>query len=588
MKIKIVSLLVIISLISNACKTNVATTSDEKSTVEKQELKKIPIVQKLRENAHLPILGQIALYYQLKTNEFDTYNFENEDELTMYAYSFLWENKIPEAIELFKLIVAEFPNSSNAYDSLGEGYFKNNEMELSLVNFEKSLALNPDNFNAEDYIEHIKFPTKKQIQPLEKFHSVYSVEDYRADLDQLGTTLLKVHPNALKFISKADFWKTIEEKKALINDQTTFATFAWHCSEIIANVNCSHTNMGSFGFEGMMLPIELRFPIQTRLIANKLFLIDPLNNADKLQVKQEIEAINGVSVNEIIKDCFKHIPSQGYIETTKIHFFNKWNAAMIPYSLGFPSLYELKIKGIEKTVKLDKVAKISEPFFDTSLDFPEDKLALKFIEKGQIAYLSVTSFNYYRWNDFEVFKSFIDKSFEEIRKRKVKKLIIDVRNNPGGSQSASIHLLQYLAKQPFTYYSTVLSPGKKDKSEGEESSIPHKNNYKGKTYFLIDGVGNSTTGHFMSIVKHLKLGTIIGEELGSNQFCSAGMTTCRLKFTKLEYYVANNTHESLATSLPDEIGILPDYFVTQQIDDYFKKIDTVKEFAIKLVKNEGK
>jgi hypothetical protein len=66
------------------------------------------------------------------------------------------------------------------------------------------------------------------------------------------------------------------------------------------------------------------------------------------------------------------------------------------------------------------------------------------------------------------------------------------------------------------------------------------------------------------------------------------MTTCRLKFTKLEFYVANNTHESLATTLPDEVGILPDYFVTQQIEDYFKKIDAVKEFAIKLVKNEGK
>jgi hypothetical protein len=42
------------------------------------------------------------------------------------------------------------------------------------------------------------------------------------------------------------------------------------------------------------------------------------------------------------------------------------------------------------------------------------------------------------------------------------------------------------------------------------------------------------------------------------------------------------------TTLPDEVGILPDYFVTQQIEDYFKKIDAVKEFAIKLVKNEGK
>lgn len=101
---------------------------------------------------------------------------------------------------------------------------------------------------------------------------------------------------------------------------------------------------------------------------------------------------------------------------------------------------------------------------------------------------------------------------------------------------------------------------------------------------MIDGRGNSTTGHFMSIVKHFKLGTIVGEELGSNQFCSAGMTICRLTNTKLEYYVANNTHESLAVTLPDEKGILPDHFVTQTVDEYLNNVDAVKEYTLKLIK----
>lgn len=100
---------------------------------------------------------------------------------------------------------------------------------------------------------------------------------------------------------------------------------------------------------------------------------------------------------------------------------------------------------------------------------------------------------------------------------------------------------------------------------------------------MIDGNGKSTTGHFMSLVKVLKLGTIIGEELGSNQFCSAGQKICRLSNTKLEYYVANNTHESTATSLPDEAGILPDHAVTQGIDDYLNKVDVVKAYTLKLI-----
>lgn len=103
---------------------------------------------------------------------------------------------------------------------------------------------------------------------------------------------------------------------------------------------------------------------------------------------------------------------------------------------------------------------------------------------------------------------------------------------------------------------------------------------------MIDGLGNSTTGHFMSLVKVLDLGTIVGEELGSNQFCSAGQKICRLSKTKLEYYVANNTHESTATSLPDEVGILPDHYVTQNIDEYLNKVDAVKAFTLKLIQNQ--
>ncbi|KAF0130057.1 MAG: peptidase S41 [Bacteroidetes bacterium] len=556
----------------------------EESKIPSENVNRISIVQKLKQNPRLPIEKQIDLYYNLKKDSADVYSFGNEDELTMYGYSYLWENKVLEAIEVFKLIVAEFPNSSNAYDSLAEAYLQNNDKDLSLINYEKSLALDPGNFNAEDQIDRMKFPEKVAEKPVEKFFRTYNVNEYRADLDQLGNTLLKVHPNALKFISKEDFWQSIETKKALITESTTYAEFAWHCSEIIANVHCSHTNMGSFDYEAAMLPLSARFPLQTRWVSDKLFVINPFNNDDKVKVKDEILSINGLAVSDIILNSYKHIPSQGYIQTTKNHFFNTWNAAMIPYALGFPESYQIIIKGVDHPVLLHKAATIEEPFFDMSLDISGKNLSLEFLDNDETALLTVASFNYYRWNDFEVFKSFIDSSFNEINKKGVKNLVIDVRLNRGGSQSASIHLLQYLVDEPFTYFSNAQFAGKNEKIEGEEVVYPFENRFKGKSYFMMDGIGNSTTGHFMSIVKYLNVGTIVGEELGSNQFCSAGMTTRRLSNTKLMYYVANNTHESLALSLPDETGILPDHYVTQSIDEYLNKTDAVKVYTMKLIK----
>ena len=73
-----------------------------------------------------------------------------------------------------------------------------------------------------------------------------------------------------------------------------------------------------------------------------------------------------------------------------------------------------------------------------------------------------------------------------------------------------------------------------------------------------------------------------GEEFGSNQFCTAGQTMLRLKNTRLEFYVANTTSSVQVESLPDDRGILPDFHVNQDIDDYLNKVDTVLNFALDL------
>lgn len=543
---------------------------------------RLSIVQKIKELDHKPVEERIALYKKLKKESPDAYNFENEDEITMYGYGFLWADKLDEAFDIFQLIVDEF-GSANSYDSLAEAYLKKGNKEASLTNYEKSLAMNPDNFNAEDQIEMIKYPGIKPQTPAEKFNKIYSADEYKADLDQLGKSLLKIHPNALKFISQKDFNNNVETAKSQITESTTFGEFSYICNKIIASVNCSHTGMGGFYPEHEMLPLSRFFPIQTRWIGNQMYVIDPLNNSAQIKAKDEILAINGVPVSTIMDEIYQHIPAQGYVKTSKNHVFNKFSSSMLPYALGLPETYSITMKGHKNPIVLHKAEKPLGPYWDY-LQYCEKQLCLEFLDDKNAALLTITSFNYYSWNNLQEFVDFIDQSFKEIKEKGVQNLIIDVRYNSGGSQSSAIYLLKYLVDKPFTYYSKADFPGKMGKIEGEEVIFPNDNGYNGKVVFLMDGIGNSTTGHFMSLVKVLKLGTIIGEELGSNQFCSAGSNSCRLKNTKLNYYVANNTHISTATALPDEKGILPDHFVSQNINDVINRKDVVKEFALGLLK----
>jgi tetratricopeptide (TPR) repeat protein len=563
----------------------ISTTSNNESQTIDGSSKKLSIVTKLKENAALPVEERIALYHKLKAEHAYMYDFANETELTLYGYSFLWDNNVKEAIAIFGLIISEFPNSANAYDSMGEAFLQAKDSVKSLEYYEKSLSMNPDNFYAEDVIQNIKYPNLKPLTRQEKFSKVYSKKEYQNDLDQLGQKLLAIHPHATEFITKEQFLKNIENQKALINENTTYGQFTWYCNAIIASIGCSHTassNMQNDYHELAILPVEKTFPLSVRWINNQLFVIEPTTHSDKIKVKDEILSINGIPTATLLADIFDHIPAQAGIKTSKAQSFNTYFAALIPYALGLPDSFEIVIKGKSEAIKLNKAKEIAMELYDPAVNTCSNELCLEILDK-KTAILTISSFNYYEWDRYPVFKSFIDSSMQIINSKKVENLIIDVRYNGGGSQYASIYLLQHLIETPFTYYSKAEYPGKTDIMYGEEVIYPLENRFKGKVYFLIDGHGKSTTGHFMSLVKSHKLGTIIGEELGSNQFCTAGQTLFRLKNSKFVVSAANNTHISTATELPNATGILPDIYVTQSIDDYVKRVDTVKNYAIKLI-----
>lgn len=128
-------------------------TSTETSDVQDE---KASIYKKLEENNDLPIEERITLYHQLKKDSLNDYNFESERELNIYGYTLFQDGKTKEAIEIFKLLVAEFPNASNPYDSLGEAYLKDGNEALSLLNYEKSVEINPKNTGAIDQINRLK------------------------------------------------------------------------------------------------------------------------------------------------------------------------------------------------------------------------------------------------------------------------------------------------------------------------------------------------------------------------------------------------------------------------------------------------
>ena len=66
-----------------------------------------------------------------------------ENELNQYGYTLLAAGQYDKAIDVFTLNTKRNPKSANAFDSLGEGFATKGDKKNAIINFKKSLSMNP-------------------------------------------------------------------------------------------------------------------------------------------------------------------------------------------------------------------------------------------------------------------------------------------------------------------------------------------------------------------------------------------------------------------------------------------------------------
>lgn len=91
-------------------------------------------------------------YLAIKKNHPD---WDFEYRLNVIGYTLMDHGRLHYGIKVLELNAKENPKSGNAFDSLADGYFRNNELALSKENYQKALSLSPDNNNAKKMLEKI-------------------------------------------------------------------------------------------------------------------------------------------------------------------------------------------------------------------------------------------------------------------------------------------------------------------------------------------------------------------------------------------------------------------------------------------------
>lgn len=126
------------------------------------EIPKKSVSQVLRKMAFADVNKTIEKYYSLKKTSEKEYNFDNPSELNSLGYELLRADKINESIEIFKLVVKEFPKNPNVVDSLGEAYYTNKQYDLAIDSYKKAIELGGTNGNADKMIDKIVKEIREQ------------------------------------------------------------------------------------------------------------------------------------------------------------------------------------------------------------------------------------------------------------------------------------------------------------------------------------------------------------------------------------------------------------------------------------------
>lgn len=112
-----------------------------------------------------------SMYDEFKKTRPDQYDY-SELGINSLGYYYLNRKDFDKALAVFSLNIREYPESSNVYDSYGEVLMEQGDKERAIMNYQKSLELNPGNTNAVAMLE--KMGVKAEVKEIEMDDSILS------------------------------------------------------------------------------------------------------------------------------------------------------------------------------------------------------------------------------------------------------------------------------------------------------------------------------------------------------------------------------------------------------------------------------
>lgn len=106
----------------------------------------------------------VDLWRRMESTEPDS--LPGAGQLNSTGYLYLRNARIPEAVRLFELQVAVFPDNANAHDSLGEAYLVSERPVEAMAAYRKAIEIDPDFSHAKEVLDYLAGVLRQQTDHL--------------------------------------------------------------------------------------------------------------------------------------------------------------------------------------------------------------------------------------------------------------------------------------------------------------------------------------------------------------------------------------------------------------------------------------
>ncbi len=464
--------------------------------------------------------------------------------------------------------------------------------------------------------------------------TVLTPQQIQQDYQIFKRILTQGHPSLYAYTSKQvwdDRFQRFEtqEMKTLKTAEGLFK----HLSELANQAKDGHCQV----MHPKMAQVPSLFPLLLKIIGGKLY-----TDTDEfgIPIGAQVLSVNDIKYPELLQSLLKYAPSDGYNLIKKYRQIENEFGILFLYEFGYHKEFKVTYstpsgKMKTRTVQSQSFQRIGQRFPQRNSWFRQYRpLFAKnkpknprwpyvyFIPSTKTAVLVVNSFGI----DPQVFKSQLLGLQKQIRKKKAKNLIIDVRQNNGGYRANAITLFTYVAAEPFKqrisesvitktlpesqyvmhamsdytkFVKMYFGPAKKQGQRWvlavdrvEPRMRPQKKRFKGRVYVLIGGQTFSAGVAFALNAKNDERIKLIGEETGGGYYFHTGQypvlyqlphskIMLRLSLVRVNKYVKDKT-------VAKGSGVLPDYPVELTRQDLIKSQDTQLNEALRQINKKSK